>query len=151
MGVDERLLPERFEDGERLADAIFQRVFRASPEGQAMTRALIELLEHIIPGNLFDGMSSTLIRYLMGDSTAELIAVPPADWTLALVKPLRLMGWLMDEGDEQNEVTAKLSELFGRKLLEGIVWVSRGGERPPFRIPDSLRETWKVRGREQQL
>jgi ER-bound oxygenase mpaB/B'/Rubber oxygenase, catalytic domain len=151
MGVDERLLPESFEEGERLTDAIFQRVFRACPEGQAMTKALIELLEHIIPGNLFDGLSSTLIRYLVGDETAELIAVPPSDWTRALVKPMKLLGWVMDESDEQNLVAEKLSELFGRKLLEGIVWVGRGGARPPFRIPDTLRETWNVRGREQQL
>jgi hypothetical protein len=151
MGVDERLLPESLEEGERLTDTIFQRVFRACPEGQAMTKALIELLEHIIPGNLFDGLSSTLIRYLVGDKTAELIAVPPSDWTRALVKPMKLLGWVMDESDEQNLVAEKLSELFGRKLLEGIVWVGRGGERPPFRIPDTLRETWNVRSREQQL
>ncbi|HEY0093663.1 MAG TPA: oxygenase MpaB family protein, partial [Archangium sp.] len=126
MGVDERLLPEDLDEGERLADSIFQRVFRPSPEGQMMTRALIELIEHIIPGNLFDGIGSTLIRHLVGDETAELLAVPKADWTRALVKPIQLLGWVMDEGDEANVVNEKLSELFGRKLLEGIVWVSRG-------------------------
>lgn len=67
------------------------------------------------------------------------------------LRPPRLLDQVMDEGDEQNVVNAKLSELFGRKLLEGIVWVSRGHERPPFRIPEALRESWKVRGREQQL
>jgi hypothetical protein len=151
MGIDERLLPEAYEDGARLADAIFARVFRASPEGQTMTRALIELMEHIIPGNIFDGLSSTLIRYLLGDQTADLIAVPASDWTQALIQPLRLLGWVMDEGDEQSVVNAKLSELFGRKLLEGIMWVSRGNERPPFRIPEDLRASWNVRSREQQM
>ncbi|WPB76268.1 oxygenase MpaB family protein [Archangium violaceum] len=151
MGVDERLLPETYEEGSRLADAIFARVFRSCEQGKVMTQALIEQVEHIIPGNLFDGLCSTLIRHLIGDETADLIAVPPADWTRALIKPLQLLGWVMDEGDEANIVNAKLSELFGRKLLEGIVWVSRGNERPPFRIPESLRESWNVRSREQQL
>ncbi|QRK12026.1 DUF2236 domain-containing protein [Archangium violaceum] len=151
MGVDERLLPEKYEDGARLADTIFGRVFCSSEEGRAMTRALIELIEHIIPGNIFDGLGRTLIRHLVGDSTAELIAVPPSDWTKSLMKPLQLLGWVMDEGDEQNVVNAKLCELFGRKLMEGIVWVHRGPERPPFRIPEALRESWNVRGREQQL
>ena len=36
-------------------------------------------------------------------------------------------------------------------LLEGIVWVSRGNERPPFRIPAELGASWNVRSREQQL
>ena len=148
MGVDERLMPELYEDGEQLADTIFARVFRASPEGQAMTHALIQLLEHIIPGNLFDGLSSTLVRHLVGDSTAELIAVPPSDWTRSLIKPIQVLGWVMDESDEQNRLSARLSELMGRKLLEGIVWVERGGTRQPFRIPDTLRESWGVAGRE---
>lgn len=147
MGVDDRLLPELYEDGERLADIVFARVFRACPEGQAMTRALIELIEHIIPGTLFDGLCSTLIRHLLGDA-AELIAVPPADWTRALLKPIKVLGWIMDETDENSVVSAKLSELMGRKLLEGIVWVERGGQRPPFRIPDSLRQSWKMASRD---
>ena len=29
--------------------------------------------------------------------------------------------------------------------------VSRGNERPPFRIPEQLRDSWNVRSREQQL
>lgn len=151
MGVDERLLPENLEDAEVLTDAIFKRVFRACPEGQAMTKALIEQVEHIIPGDLFDGLCRTLIRHMVGDEVAEMLAVPPADWTRALIKPLQLLGWVMDEGDEANVVNAKLSELFGRKLLEGVVWVSRGNERPPFRIPEQLRQAWNVRSREQQL
>ncbi len=147
MGVDERLMPEMYEEGEQLADIIFARVFRSSPEGQAMTRALIELIERIIPGELFDGLSRTLMRHLMGDAASELIAIPASDWTRALIKPIQLLGWVMDESDEDSQLSAQLSALMGRKLLEGIVWVERGGVRPPFRIPESLRQCWKLEGR----
>lgn len=151
MGVDERLLPERVEDAERLADTIFGRVFSASHEGQVMTQALIQQVEHIIPGDLFDGMCRTLIRHLLGEQTAALLAVPPSNWTRALINPLQLQGWLMEEGDTLNGVSARLSEFFGRKLMEGIVWVNRGPSRPPFRMPEQLAESWNVRTREQQL
>jgi hypothetical protein len=144
MGVDERLLPASVEDGERLADLIFARVFAVSAEGQAMTRVLIERLDHLVPGNLFNGLTGTLIRHLVGDETADLLAVPPSDWSQSVLKPLRLLGWWV-EGCEWSVLTTRMCELFGRKLLAGLVWVGRGGKRPPFRIPEVLQESWRVR------
>jgi hypothetical protein len=145
MGVDERLLPASVEDGERLADLIFARVFAASAEGREMTRVLIERLDHLVPGDLFEGLTGTLIRHLVGSETADLLAVPRSDWKLSVMKPLRVLGWLV-EGSEWSEVTAKMCELFGRMLVEGLVWAGRGGKRPPFRIPEALQDSWRVRG-----
>ena len=144
MGVDGRLLPERVEEGERLADLIFSRVFAPSEEGRAMTRVLIERLDHLLPGHLFQGVSAALIRYLVGDSTADLLAVPHVEGAPALLESLRTLGRMMEEGSEGGGMASRMCELFGRKLLEGIVWVGRGRERPPFRIPDALRESWRV-------
>jgi hypothetical protein len=52
-----------------------------------------------------------------------------------------------DELGDHSRVVAKISELFGRKLVEGMVWMNRGAGRPPFRIPSTLRESWNVQGR----
>jgi hypothetical protein len=147
MGIDERLLPETWEDGNRLQKLIQQRQYGATSEGQALTRALLELLEHITPGNVFDGMPATLMRHLVGDSTAELLAVPQEDWTRLLMGPLRVLGWVSDKMvDLQGPQAAKLTELFGRRVVEGLFWVNRGPERVPFRLPTVLRESWNVRG-----
>jgi hypothetical protein len=149
LGVDERLLPAGLEEGERLADLIFERVFAPSVQGREMTRVLIERLDHLVPGQIFEGLAATLIRYLVGDETADLLAVPPSDWSHAVMKPLWLLGWLV-EGSERSELTAKLCELFGRMLVEGLVWVGQGGSRPPFRIPEVLQESWRVRASEER-
>lgn len=146
LGVDERLLPQTPEEGERLFDAIARRQFRESPEGREMTVALLDLMEHVTPGNLFDGMPAVLIRHLLGDDMARVLAVPPADWTRYLLGPLKLLGWVGDSVGESGPELARLSELFGRKLVEGLFWVQRGPERVPFRIPDTLRQAWDVRG-----
>jgi len=148
MGVDERLLPENVEEGDVLADTIFSRVFAPSEEGRAMTHVLIERLDHLLPGHLFEGVSATLIRYLVGDQTADLLALPRSEGALSLLEPLRALGRLMEEGTDGGGMVSRVCELFGRKLLESIVWVGRGGERPPFRIPDVLRESWRVGERE---
>jgi hypothetical protein len=146
LGIDERLLPAEPEDGARLFDAIARRQFQESPEGREMTVALMALLEHATPGNLFDGMGPTLMRHLMGEETARLLAVPPSDWTGILMGPLKALGWVGDAVGDSGPGLARLSELFGRKVLEGLVWVGRGPERTPFQIPDILRQSWDVRG-----
>ncbi|HEX8702339.1 MAG TPA: oxygenase MpaB family protein [Myxococcaceae bacterium] len=147
MGIDERLLPETPEEGARLQQVIERRLHGASAEGKALTRALLQLMEHVIPGNIFDGMPATLMRYLLGDETADLVSVPSASWTQLMVGPLRLLGWVSDGMvDLQGPLGAKLAGLFGRRLIEGLLWVNRGPERVPFRLPTELRTSWNVRG-----
>jgi hypothetical protein len=147
MGLDERLMPETPEGGEQLMASIQRRHYRASPEGQAMTKALLEMMQHLTPGNVFDGIPATLTRYLIGDTTADYLAVPPADWRRILLGPLRVLGWVLDkEVDMKGPAMAKLMSLVGRRILDGLVWVNRGPERLPFRIPDTLRQSWSVNG-----
>jgi uncharacterized protein (DUF2236 family) len=147
MGIDERLLPGTPEEGERFQHVLERRLYGASPEGQVLTRALLQLMEHVLPGNLFDAMPATLMRHLLGDSTAELLAVPEPGWTRLMVGPLRMLGWVSDEMvDLQGPRAAKLVGMFGRRLVEGLFWVNRGPERVPFRLPTGLRSAWNVRG-----
>jgi uncharacterized protein (DUF2236 family) len=147
MGIDERLLAETPEEGARLQQVLERRLYGSSPEGQALTRALLQLMEHVIPGDIFDGMPATLMRHLLGDETAELLAVPPSSWTRLMVGPLRLLGWVSDGMvDLQGPLGARLAGMFGRRLIEGIFWVNRGPERVPFRLPTTLRTSWDVRG-----
>lgn len=146
LGIDERLLPAEPEDGARLFDATARRQFRESPEGRELMVALMDLLEHATPGNLFDGMGPSLMRHLLGEETARLLAVPPSDWTRFLMGPLKTLGWVGDAVGDSGPGLARLTELFGRKVLEGLVWVRRGPERTPFQIPDILRQSWDVRG-----
>ncbi|HEX5749664.1 MAG TPA: oxygenase MpaB family protein [Archangium sp.] len=147
MGLETVALPEDIEDCAALAEAVQRRHFRASPEGQEMTRALIQMAEHVTPGNLFDGMAASLIRHILGEEVADMLKVPPADWTRYLIGPLAMLGRASDELGDHSRVVARLSEVFGRKLVEGMVWMNRGAGRPPFRIPSTLRESWNVQGR----
>jgi hypothetical protein len=147
MGLDPAVLPEDMEDCAALAQAVQRRHFRASPEGQELTRALIQMAEHVTPGDLFDGLAASLMRHILGEEIAEMLKVPPADWTRHLIGPLALLGKASDGLGDRSRAVAKLAELFGRKLVEGMVWMNRGAGRPPFRIPQSLRESWNVEGR----
>jgi len=148
MGIDGELLPERYEDGERLFDKIAQRHFHWSQEGQEMTQALLSLMDHVTPGNLFDDLGEVLIHHLVGPSTARAAGVPDTyDLKSILVMgPLIGLGWATDQMDEQSLFSESLCGLLGRKLMEGIVWAGRGKNRVPFRLPDQLRQTWGLHG-----
>lgn len=148
MGIQGELLPERYEDGESLFDKIAQRQFHWSPQGTEMTATLLALMDHVTPGNLFDDLGEVLIHHLLGNSTADAAGVPRKHDLMGVLAmgPLIGLGWVTDKTSERNLFTAELSELLGRKLMEGIVWAGRGRNRLPFRLPDQLRETWGLHG-----
>jgi hypothetical protein len=144
MGVDSSLLPERLEEGELLTEAIFRRHHYPCPESQVHNRALVEVLERLIPGTALDGLVPSLMRHLLGAPLADMLGVPASDWTRHLIRPLQLLGKVADEVDEQSAATAYLAGWLGQMLMEGLVWSVRGPKRVQFRIPTELREAWRL-------
>ena len=142
MGVLPELIPANFDDAVTLGKTIFKRQQGYSPEGEEMMKALIECMQYATPGTLFDGFPVTLLRFFMGDARCDEFHLPQSDWTKHVMRPLRFLFSITGETDDVVEPLAKLSEVFGRKLLEGYCFIERGGERTPFNIPTQLRAAW---------
>jgi hypothetical protein len=145
LGVDERLLAATIADSRRLWERIVERNRAPSPEGTQMTEALIGAMEHAVPGTVFDGFPSYLVRYLGGDELADLLEVPGRSWTSVLSGPLRLFARGADAAGDASPIVEKAAAHFSTQLLEGFGWVARGGERAPFDIPVALADRWGVR------
>ncbi len=79
MGVRDELLVRDVADATALVDTIRRRQFKASPEGQELTSALLDLLDELTPLHRFDDTIPPLIRHLIGDETADLLLVPKSD------------------------------------------------------------------------
>ena len=144
MGVQAALIPEDFDQAVQLGQCVFGRQRGYTPEGEHLLMALIECMQYATPGTLFDGFSITLIRFFMGNELSDEFHVPPNDWTRHVLRPLQLLFSLADDSGDIVRPIAKLSELFGRKLLEGYCFMERGGERPTFHIPTQLRQAWGI-------
>lgn len=142
LGIDAAMLPRSYDEHAALMDLIVQRHTSACPEGQAMTRALIDYMKYMAPGNILDGLPAVFIRHLCGDPMAEVLGVEPADWTRALVTPFRVLMRLSDEATGQSAMLAGMAEVLGRRTLEALAYVMRGGKRYEVRIPRSARERW---------
>lgn len=149
LGVREELLTHDLESATALAKQIWARHFGACPEGQALTKALIETMEHLVPGNLLDDVPVRLMRFFIGEEAASLLGVPEADPLKHHRGLLRLLGRaskvLEEEAEEdQGELARRSAELFGRALLQGLLMAFRGFNRQPFDLPTQLRLEWGI-------
>jgi hypothetical protein len=145
LGLDDDLLVRDADDAAALVDAIERRQFRRSPEGERMTKALLELLDKMTPGYLFDDTIPPLIRHLIGEKTANLVGVPH---DLGIVS--RIANWfftrVLARPGRRYARMSRLAQPFGRELLRGLLnWENRGGDRASFAIPDHLAERWQIR------
>jgi hypothetical protein len=142
MGVRSELLPANLAEADELVADVIRRQCHPGDESRAMVEALVKLMEYNIPGNLFDGMPVSFIRYFVGDERADSLALPAADWTEKLIRPLRFLNAVTDDAGDEAEVLARVASAFGHCLLEGLLWLERGGERTQFQIPHELRHSW---------
>ena len=144
LGIRPEMLPTDNADAAALAARIASRQFAACEEGQYMTRALVQMLQHVVPGDLFDAVPEILMRHFLGDRTADMLAIAPARAADILLGPLELLTRAGSTLVHSSSKLARLHERFGRALIEGIVLVGRGGKRIPFTVPTELLQAWGV-------
>jgi len=139
MGVDPRLLPNDVDDAFALATAIFDHQKGESEAGKELTKALLGFMALRSPGQLFAGFPASIMRQCVPDEIADMLGVPPANWTKALffLENAILRG--IDRFEFRHRNFSKLLESFSGRLVDQLVLIERGGNRPLFRIPKSLR------------
>ncbi|PWT99427.1 MAG: DUF2236 domain-containing protein [Terriglobia bacterium] len=144
LGIRPDLIPSDVADAGALAQTIQHRQYAACPEGQGMAAALVGMMQQYVPGNLFDRTPAALIRYLLGDAHSDLLAIERTPAAEVLFEPLRSIDRILNQDLHAQAPVARLAEIFSRKLIDGLLWVARGGKRIPFTIPTELRQAWGV-------
>jgi hypothetical protein len=151
LGLLDELLVRDVDDATALVAKIRQRHFAASPEGQDMTLALLNLLDEMTPFERFDKYVPALVRHLIDDDVADMLLVPASELTAHLGRAQKLSRWFLervmgrDKSDVmRHEIVSALAEPFGRELLQAFFNLERGGDRAPFNIPERLARTWEL-------
>jgi hypothetical protein len=146
MGVREELLPANLDEAHKLTAVIYKRQIAASPEGAALTKALIEGMAELVPLEHWKTIPAGLIHYFLdkdpvtGQDIASMLGVPPVAWDEEIVKFWGDLGSLSQK--ESGNVLGASIRFIGQHVVEGMLRISRGGARAPFSIPDSLRAEW---------
>jgi anti-anti-sigma factor len=147
MGVMPELIPPNVNAAKLLSETIARRQIFSSMdvniEGKELTALLIKMLRDAIPGTMFDLIPETLMRHLLGDEIADFLGIERTSWSGA-VKSFRWANHMLKETGDRIPVLASLIELFSRKMLEGVMLYSLGGDRTNFHIPAALREDWGI-------
>jgi ER-bound oxygenase mpaB/B'/Rubber oxygenase, catalytic domain len=144
LGIRQDLLPPNAESAGALAAAVARRQFGPTPEGQQMTRALVEMMANTLPGDVFRNVAPFLIRYFLGEERAGWLGIKQEHFLPFLTAPLRFLGVETSHLLEDCGALNRVAEYVGRLLIESIVFIERGGNRPSFAIPADLRQQWGV-------
>jgi len=140
LGIREDLLPRGMTDGEALFD-LLRRHWGASPEGEELTRATLDLMRELLPSTPIDGIPAALVRHLAGDHCADLLGVPRADWTALLIDAATQLTRILDFAERTGDVTG-LARLASFEMMKTLHGFSREGKPVTFRIPDALIRKW---------
>lgn len=90
LGVREELLPDSAKEAFWLDAKIAERQFKKSDAGIALTQSLRDCLMNDAKRPLPVGFTDTYMRFLLGDKVADLLEIPPSNWTSSLITPLKL-------------------------------------------------------------
>ena len=144
MGIVEDLIPKTPDEASELCAIIQRRQVDPSPEGRALTTALLEMMQHYAPP-LFGGMPAALMRLFL----------PPARrrWALACRSTnstRRLLNVAVDvekwfhpdapRGSEEDSTSAGLP----RTSSSSWSRLSSDGAGREFRIPTQLQDAWQM-------
>jgi uncharacterized protein (DUF2236 family) len=144
LGVQPILLPDNVDDAWALTNAIRRRQFRRSEAGQAMARALTQMMADSAP-RLLKGLPPALMRHVLGDQIGNLLGLPPPGWSERLVNLVVSIVGGNSHLERRSWIFAWLTRYYQPHLIDALVAYKRGGQRPSFHIPDALRDRWHVR------
>jgi ER-bound oxygenase mpaB/B'/Rubber oxygenase, catalytic domain len=145
LGVEPHFLPLDRSSAETLMEHVRTVHFGPSQAGRELTDALLGQARGLLPRPL-KGLPATAVRWYVGDSTADLISVPGADWTRAVFGPLASLTHRISAEGAHRRLLAGFSERFGRAMLTAAVDAERGGDRAAFSIPEELKAPLGVTG-----
>ncbi|MEU6933268.1 oxygenase MpaB family protein [Streptomyces sp. NPDC046374] len=94
LGIDQDAVPQNLTEAREFLDRYMIRYMGPSEEGAVLTRQLIDLYEEVVPGTFFDPIVSALIRFLVGETSADWLDVPRTPWDTVVKAVPHLLGVL---------------------------------------------------------
>lgn len=137
LGVQPELMPESYADAVDMMDTWMQLYHAPTEGGRLLTRVLIEFTQQhlmILPTLVTDSM-----RFWVGRHTANMLAVPRYQWTVIILRLQHVIWWLEDKLETDIPLIGNIGKFAIIRILTGILQLERGGGRPSFRIPPSMR------------
>ena len=144
IGIRDELLPLSWNDSLTLWEQRRRREYGPTPEGRELTAAAIECMQELFRFSHLPGLPATGIRHYLGNETADLLGVPPADWTRVFFEVMHRTDFLYGFALIRLPGTGRIASRLGRRIWEGFELYGRDGERPAFEVTDELKTAWGI-------
>ena len=144
LGVDPAFLVDDPADAQHLVQRIQGRHHRASPAGQELTAALIEQVGEWLPGKFMDGVVVAMMRHWLTPEVASYLGIPESNWTRILIPPLCWLNRVLDSAADESAPVRRVTQLFGRRMVNHLHQTFRGEHRTEFFLPASLKKEWHI-------
>jgi ER-bound oxygenase mpaB/B'/Rubber oxygenase, catalytic domain len=135
LGIDAKLIPVDVADAGALTSVIRERQVASSPEGKALTRALVQSLEDQLPP-LMKGLPASLMHFFLdahrvdGRRVVDMLNVPPADWTVALPVAFKGFNGLVGWASARAPVAGRALDRIRGSIAAQLVLPGLDGPRP---------------------
>ncbi|MEU9869332.1 oxygenase MpaB family protein [Actinomadura sp. NPDC048021] len=143
LGIDPATIPPDLEAAREFSDRYMVRHMGPSPEGAHLTRQLIDMYEEVVPGTLLDPIVPALIRYLIGDTSADWLQVPRSRFDSFIGLAPALLGaleWVEDRGPWAEHISDRLGHLVTMLELSSLT----RGRVMHYAIPQELKSDFGV-------
>uniref|UniRef100_A0AAU2W3E8 DUF2236 domain-containing protein n=1 Tax=Streptomyces sp. NBC_00008 TaxID=2903610 RepID=A0AAU2W3E8_9ACTN len=143
LGVDQEAVPKTLDEAREYLDLYMVRHMGPSAEGVLLTGQLIDLYEEVVPGTLLDPVVSALIRYLVGDTCADWLAVERTRWS-AVVRTLPHLLGVLETIEDRSPLGAWALDRLGH--LTSVLELSSltRGRVMHYAIPEQLKKEYGV-------
>lgn len=149
MGVREDLIAQNEGEAERLFELIKSTQGGSTPEAIAMTHALIQCIQNVLPRRLLDWLPPAVVRHTLGKKDAAALGVGRASLltrvgSWAVFRILRAVGALEHLVFRRSIVLRWVGVWIGTRLVRGLSRLPRGGKRGLFFLPKELAASWAI-------
>ncbi|MEV0916914.1 oxygenase MpaB family protein [Streptomyces sp. NPDC049967] len=143
LGVDQEAVPKTLDEARAYLDLYMVRHMGPSQEGVLLTGQLIDLYEEVVPGTLLDPVVSALIRYLVGDTCADWLAVPRTRWS-AVVRTLPHLLGVLETIEDRSPLGAWALDRLGHLTSVFELSSLTRGRVMHYAIPEQLKKEYGV-------
>jgi hypothetical protein len=146
IGIRPELIPDNVQDGRDLLERILERHQGPSPEGRALTSALMEFSDLLTPGKLTDNLGEVLTTLFLGSNRAQMLGVQLKQgcFSLLLPKVLKIAFKLTEESEEKNAEVARRSNEFGILFIKAMMGRMMQFKGRGLDVPQEFRDKWGV-------
>ncbi|MFD9064568.1 oxygenase MpaB family protein [Kitasatospora purpeofusca] len=143
LGIELDAMPADLDQAREFSDRYMARHMGPSEEGALLTKQLIDLYEEVVPGTFFDPVVAALIRFLIGDTSADWLNVPRTPWDRLITLAPTALG-VLESVEDASPFGAwaldRLGELTFRLELSSLT----RGRVMQYAIPETLKSDYGI-------